>query len=228
MSSRHIVICLPGVYGLSLILIGTCLFTRAFTTIYPNLIDPLYSFDYPRTYVELYFLLLFNAFVLILYSLIFLCKSSSSLVRLRVPLIVLQLLLYGYSLSKFLVFYEWTNIRNSTSPRPLDRFDISNLIFLPLSALGAMFVWIFFFRRINARPAEQSADPERQPLLVNSPERRSYTEATPSADVVTVQIQQHKSAWWRIIQLGKEEWQLYLVAFVFLLMAAASKNISTG
>ena len=228
MSCRHLVLCLPGIYGLMISLIGTCLFTRAFTDLYPNLLNPLSSFDYPRTYVELYFLLLFNAAVLILFSLVSPCKSSSELkavVRLRLILILFELLLYGYSLSKFLIFYEWTNIRNSTSPRSLDRFDISNMIFLPLSALGAMFTWIFFVRHITSRPIEQSADPERQPLIVNSDEQRSYTESTSRPDEPTVQIIQHKSAWWRIIQLGKEEWRLYIVAFTFLLMAAASKTI---
>jgi hypothetical protein len=211
MSCRHLVLCIPAIYGLLISLIGTCLFTRAFT----NLFDLFSSFDYPRTYVELYFLLLFNAAVLILFSLLCLCKSSSewkALVRLRFVLILFELLLYAYSLSKFLIFYEWTNIRNGTSPRSLDRFDISNMIFLPLSALGAMFVWIFFFRSIAVRVIEQSTDSERQPLLVNS-------------DEPTVQIVQHKSAWWRIIQLGKDEWRLYIVAFAFLLMAAASKNL---
>lgn len=170
---------IPAIYGILIIVIITCIFTRGFTNIRKNLIDQLYSFDYPRTYVELYFLMITDALVFIIYSVIFSLKYFQylqRLLRIRFILIILQLLIYAYSLSKFLVFYEWKNVRDQISPYQLDRFDCLAIIFIALFGLGGIFIWISFFRIINIK----HSDPERQ-LLINettTTTRRSYTEET--------------------------------------------------
>ena len=105
MSWYHILRLIPTIYAILIILIITCIFTRGFTNIHLNLIDKLHSFDYPRTYVELYFLMLFDSFVLIFSSfVIFLFKRCQRFKYIRLVLIIFQLITYGYSLSKFLVF----------------------------------------------------------------------------------------------------------------------------
>ncbi len=139
----------------------TCIFTRAFTDFQTNLIDQLYSFDYPRTYVEIYFLILFNALVFIIVSLIFRMKSY------RLIFIVLQLLIYAYSLSKFLVFYEWRNVRTTTEPYQFDRFDYLAIVFSPLLALGGIFIWILLFS-INRK--EENASERRHLINGNAEE----------------------------------------------------------
>ncbi|CAF0857032.1 unnamed protein product [Adineta steineri] len=233
MSWYHILRLIPTIYAILIIITITCIFTRGFTNIHLNLIDKLYSFDYPRTYVELYFLMLFDSFVLIFSSfVIFLFKRCQRFKYFRVVLIIFQLITYVYSLSKFLVFYEWTNVRNATSPYQFDRFDYLAIIFIPLFALGGIFIWIIFFRIINIK----HTDPERQ-LLINEP-TRSYTEEIDPLLVeiedgstkstknenkdLKIQIKETSGLWWRIIKLGKQEWKLYIIGFCSLLIAASS------
>jgi len=167
MSYHHLLRLIPAIYGIFMIVIVTCIFTRGFTNIKTNLIDQLYSFNYPRTYVELYFLILIDSFLLIINSI----KSFQCLKYSRLILIIFQLFIYGYSLSKFLIFYEWKNVRNPILPYQLDRFDYLAIIFIPLLALGGIFIWILFFRIINIK----QTDPERQ-NLINQTTTRSYTE----------------------------------------------------
>jgi len=40
---------------------------------------------------------------------------------------------------------------------------------------------------------------------------------------LTVQIKQTRGSWWRIIKLGKEEWKLYIIGFICLLIAALGR-----
>lgn len=162
-------------YAVLLIVIMTCLFTRAFTNLHANLLDHLTAFDYPRTYVELYFLLLFDALVFIFYAVLFACKCCRRLRHgrhTRLVLILFQLTVYAYSLSKFLVFYDWSNVRNPTKPYQLDRFDVLSIVFAPLLALGGIAVWTVFFRMVNAKPTE----PEQQRLISVGSTTRRYTE----------------------------------------------------
>jgi hypothetical protein len=91
----------------------------------------------------------------------------------RFILIVFQLFIYAYSLSKFLIFYEWKNVRNPTSPYQLDRFDYLAIIFIPLFALGGIFIWILVFRIVKIK----QIDPERE-HLINGTTRGLYTEET--------------------------------------------------
>jgi len=175
MSPRNLLGLIPAIYAIVMTLIITCIFTRAFTDIRTNLIDQLYSFDYPRTYVELYFLIIIDSFILIFYSLIFLfkyCQRLKTFRHIKLILILFQLFIYAYSLSKFLVFYEWKNVRNTTSPYQLDRFDCLAIIFIPLLALGGIIIWIVFFRLANIK----HTDPERQNLINESTTTRLYTE----------------------------------------------------
>ncbi|CAF3367528.1 unnamed protein product [Rotaria socialis] len=234
----------PAVYGILIIIIITCIFTRGFTDIRTNLIDQLRSFDYIRTYVELYFLMLFDSIIFILSS-IFLVKCSRCLKYLRcirVILTLFQLFIYVYSSSKFLVFYEWKNIRESTSPYQFDRFDYLAIIFIALFALGGILIWTLFFRTINIKFDNRSTDPERE-HLINETTRRLYTEEASSLNVdvadalsrptlnetknedIQVQIKKNTSSWWRILKLGKEEWTLYIIGFSVLLIAAATEMI---
>ncbi len=176
MSCQKFLRLIPAIYGILIIIIITCIFTRGFTDIRTDLIDQLCSFNYPRTYVELYFLILIDSFVFIIYSFIFSIKYFRRLkncLSIRVILIIFQLLIYAYSLSKFLIFYEWTNVENPTSPYQFDRFDYLAMAFIPLFALGGIFIWILFFRIINIKHTDQ----ERH-QLVNGTTRRSYTEET--------------------------------------------------
>ena len=166
---------IPVIYALLLAGIITCLFTRAFTDIHSNLIDHLHAFDYPRTYVELYFLLLFDSFLFIFFALIFAFKCCRWLRHgrhTRLVLMLFQVVIYAYSLSKFLVFYDWTNVRSSTAPYQLDRFDVLTIVFIPLLALVGMAVWAIFFRLVNAK----QTDPERRPLTSDRSTTRLYTE----------------------------------------------------
>jgi hypothetical protein len=179
MSYHNFLRLIPVIYGILMIVIVTCIFTRAFTDIKTNFIDQLYSFNYLRTYVELYFLILIDSFILIIYSI----KSFQCFKYTRLILIIFQLFIYGYSLSKFLVFYEWKNVRNPISPYQLDRFDYLAIIFIPLLALGGIFIWISFFRIINIKqtdPERQNlinqTDPERQNLINQTTTTRLYTE----------------------------------------------------
>ncbi|CAF0983031.1 unnamed protein product [Rotaria sp. Silwood1] len=243
MSYRKFFRSIPAIYGILMLLIVTCIFTRAFTNIRANLIDQLYSFDYPRTYVELYFLIFTDSIILILFSCVALFKCSQCLIyfrRIRLILIVFQLFIYAYSLSKFLVFYEWKNIRESTSPYQLDRFDRLAIIFIPLLALGGILIWILFFNIINNKHVNRTTDPEQE-HLINETTRRLYTEeASPLAVDVEgtlptssnnetenkdfqAQIKETSSSWWRIIKLGKQEWKLYTIGFFFLLIAALTE-----
>ena len=54
---------------------------------------------------------------------------------------------------------------------------------------------------------------------------RAALDDKPSQDL-PAQIKETSSSWWRILKLAREEWQLYIVAFFFLLIAALSKLIS--
>ncbi len=146
---------IPTIYGILMIIIITCIFTRAFTNIRTNFIDQLYSFNYPRTYIELYFLILIDSFLFIIVSLIFRVKSF------RWLFILFQLFIYAYSLSKFLIFYEWKNVRNIIAPYQFDRFDYLAMIFSPLLALTGIFIWILLFQ-INCH---EHNEPERQRLI---------------------------------------------------------------
>lgn len=191
MSCQTFVRLIPAIYGIITIFIITCIFTRAFTNIWANLIDQLRSFDYPRTYVELYFVTLVNCFIFIVYSFIFLSKCSRRLkylLRIRLILIIFQLIIYAYSLSKFLVFYEWKNVRNPTSPYQLDRFDYLAMIFIPLLAVGGIPIWIIFFRSIKIKHPNQTTDPERQSLINGTTTTRLYTEVTDPLSVQGKQI----------------------------------------
>ncbi|CAF4034692.1 unnamed protein product [Rotaria sp. Silwood2] len=243
MSCRQFLRLMPAIYGILIILIITCIFTRAFTNIRTNLIDQLYSFDYPRTYVELYLLILIDSIILILFSCIALFRCSQRFKyfrRIRLILILFQLFIYAYSLSKFLVFYEWKNVRQSTLPYQLDRFDCLAIIFIPLFALGGILIWILFFKIINIKHVNRTTDPERE-HLINETARRLYTEETSPLTVdvegtlptttineteskdFQVQIKKTSSSWWRIIKLGKQEWKLYTIGFLFLLAAALTE-----
>ncbi len=167
----HKCLCLiPVIYGFLIIIIINCIFTRGFTDIRTNLLDQLYSFNYPRTYIELYFLILFDSFLLIVCSWM---KCFQKFKCSRLILIVFQLFIYAYSLSKFLIFYEWKNVRNPTSPYQLDRFDYLAIIFIPLFALGGIFIWILVFRIVKIK----QIDPERE-HLINGTTRGLYTEET--------------------------------------------------
>lgn len=192
---------LPAVYACLMILVITCLFTRGFRDLYTNLFDHLSSFDYLRTYVEIYFLIIFDA---VLFLLHFLLSSRYRKSHQRV-LIGFQLLIYAYTLSKFLIFYEWTNVKN------LDRFDYLVLTFSSLFAIIGIFVWkiAFHSKRSNAAGGMN----ERTPLL-NSEQ----------TEEVNVQIKQANGSWWRILKLGSKEWKLYIGGFAFLLMAALSNK----
>ncbi|CAF0812777.1 unnamed protein product [Rotaria sordida] len=228
---------IPAIYGIVMILVITCIFTRGFTDSRKNLIDQLYPFDYPRTYVELYFIILIDSIILIFFSCISLCKYFQRLKYfrwIRLILMLFQLLIYAYSLTKFLVFYEWRNIRESTSPYQLDRFDGLAIVFIPLLALGGILIWIIFFKIINIQHVNRTIDPERQHLINETP-RRLYTEETSplAVDVegtssineteskdIRVQIKETGSSWWRIVKLGRQEWKFYAMGFFFLLSAA--------
>lgn len=174
MFDQHFLRLIPGIYGLIMIIVITCIFTRGFTDFQTNLIDQLISFDYLRTYIDLYFVILIDSLVFIIYSMIFSIKSVPCLLRTRLVLIIFQLIIYAYSLSKFLIFYEWINVRNETSPYQLNRFDYLAMIFISLFAIGGIFIWIVFFGIIN----KKSTDPERQHLINETATRRSYTEET--------------------------------------------------
>lgn len=179
MSWQSVFRSIPAIYGTIMIIVITCIFTRGFTNISMNLIDKLRSFDYLRTYVELYFIIVADAFLCIFYTFIFRLKRSLCLKyspRLRLILLIFQFLIYVYSLSKFIIFYEWTNVRNTTSPYQLDRFDVLAIAFIPLFSMGGIFIWIIFFR-INNKHTEQTTDPERQ-QLINETRTRLYTEET--------------------------------------------------
>lgn len=193
---------LPTIYAILIIFVMTCIFTRAFTNIRMNLIDPLSTFDYPRTYVELYFLALFDAFLFFIRPLIIPMKFT------RLILILFQLFVYAYSLSKFLIFYEWTNVRQITSPYQFDRFDYLALIFSPIFSIGGIFVWIYSFPTNNSQ--QSNTMDETEPLLATNEEDTN------------VEIKQSSGSWWRIVKLGRPEWKLYLIGSVFLLIAASS------
>ncbi|UJR20663.1 hypothetical protein I4U23_023785 [Adineta vaga] len=231
---------IPLIYAILIIIIVTCIFTRAFTNIHLNLIDQFYRFDYPRTYVELYILLLIDSFVFIFYSIIFLLKCCQRLRNFRYNrlfLIIFQLIIYAYSLSKFLIFYEWKNVRNPTSPYQLDRFDYLALVFIPLLALGGILIWNFYFHSVNIK----RTDPERQTLINDNSTTRLYTEETDPLAVrvegtsrsstiteeenkdLNAQRKETTGSWWRILKLGKEEWKLYIFAFVCLFTAALTE-----
>ncbi len=211
---------IPAIYGIVMVIVITCIFTRAFTDIRTNLIDQLCSFNYPRTYVELYFLILIDSLLFII------CSSICRIKSFRLIFILFQLFIYSYSLSKFLVFYEWKNVRNTISPYQFDRFDYLAMAFSPLLALGGIFIWILSFR-INSN---EQIEPERQRLINETP-TRSYTEETEPLLVqkedknLKVQIKETSGSWWRIIKLGKQEWKLYIAGFFFLLIAALSKTL---
>ena len=178
MPCRSIVVVLPGIYAILMTSIITCIFTRAFTDIRTNLLNPLFAFDYRRTYVELYFLIMIDAGLLLAASLILgccSCRARKYTSYLRWALILFQLLLYGYSLSKLLVFYEWRTVRNPTSPYQFDRFDILATVFTPLLALGTIPVWILMFAQAKTTTLPRPAEPERQHLL-NETVNRSYTD----------------------------------------------------
>ena len=129
-------------------------------------------------------------------------------------------------MSKFIVFYEWTNVRNPTNPYQLDRFDVLAIISIPLSALGGIGVWTVFFRCLYSI----RTDPEREPLLATHTTTHLYTDepsenSANTTEDITVQIKETTSSWWRIIKLGKKEWKYYIIAFICLLIAAFSKKI---
>ena len=178
MPCRSIVVIVPGIYAILMTSIMTCIFTRAFTDIHTSLLNPLSSFDYPKTYVELYLLVVIDAGLLLVASLIIRCCSCRTrkyTPYLRWALVLFQLLLYGYSLSKFLVFYEWRTVRNPTSPYQFDRFDILAMVFTPLLALGTIPIWIWMFKQAKTRTLPRRAEPERQHLL-DGTVNRSYTD----------------------------------------------------
>ena len=194
---------LPMIYGILMIFVITCIFTRAFTDLRRNLLDPLSAFDYPRTYVELYFLVLFDVFLFLIRPLMVPMKFT------RLILILVQLVVYAYSLSKFLIFYEWSNVRQATSPYQFDRFDYLALIFIPGFSIRGIFVWTYSF---STTSEESTRSDEVEPLLV----------ATEDEENLNVQIKQSSGSWWRIVKLGRPEWKLYLIGSVFLLTAASS------
>jgi len=197
---------LLGLYGCLMTIVMTCLFTRGFRDIYTNFLDHLYSFDYLRTYVEIYFLILFNSILFLIQSIQF-CSLTKS--RRRI-LMAYEVFLYAYALSKFLIVYEWIYIKNASQSYQFDRFDYLILIFTPIFAIISVFLWQISFHS----PVETRVD-ERTPLLqVENAE-------------VTVQIKQANGSWWRILKLGTEEWKLYIFGFVCLLLAAFSKKKRT-
>ena len=176
---------IPAIYGIIIIIIVTCIFTRAFTNIRLNLLNQLEQFDYLRTYVELYFIFIVNSCMFIFLSFIFLLKYNESLKYLRhirFIFIIFQLFIYGYSLIKFLIFYEWKNVQCSTTPYELDRFDILTVIFLPLLALGGIFICLLFLHLINIEQISRPIDPERE-HLINNTSRQLYTEERNSSIV---------------------------------------------
>lgn len=167
-------------YGIIVILVMTCIFTRGFTNIRTNLIDQLSSFDYPRTYVELYIIILIDSTAFILSSFIFLfkyCQHFKYLRSIRLICILTQLLIYAYSSSKFLVFYEWKLVRSKSPSYQLDRFDFLAIGFIPFFALAGIFIWILVFRNVNTKRTNTRTDPEREHLISTST-RQLYTEET--------------------------------------------------
>ncbi|CAF0794466.1 unnamed protein product [Adineta ricciae] len=127
-------------------------------------------------------------------------------------------------MSKFIIFYEWTNVRNPTSPYRLDRFDVLAIISIPLLALGGIGVWIVFFRCLYSI----RTDSEREPLLAAHTTTHLYTDepsesSANTTEDITVQIKETTSSWWRIIELGKKEWKYYIIAFICLLIAALTE-----
>lgn len=186
---------IPLIYAIIIIFTLTCIFTRAFTR---NFLDQLSTFDYPRTYVELYFLMLFDSLMFII---------QPWIIRKKYPLIVVQLVIYAYSLSKFLVFYEWNIVRKITTPYQFDRFDYLAMIFIPLFSIGGIFIWM----SVSVEP-ERSTTDELTPLLASTEEDQD------------VQIKQTSGSWWRILKLGKPEWKLYIIGFILLLFAASGMS----
>jgi hypothetical protein len=181
MSNQTFVRLIPAIYGTIMILIITVIFTRVFTSTWSNLIDQLNSYDYPRTYIELYFLMIIDSFIFLLYSFIFLSECSRRLKHLlnnQLILIIIQLIIYIYSLVKFLVFLEWKIIRNPTSPYHFDLFDYLAVVFIPLFALGGILIWVVFFHFIDITHTNQTTQPERQRLINETRPTRLYTEET--------------------------------------------------
>ena len=194
---------IPLIYAFLIIIILTCIFTRAFTG---NFLDQLSVFDYPRTYVELYFLMLFDSLVFIIQPWISRKKYT------RLILILLQLVIYAYSLSKFLVFYEWRNVRKTTTPYQFDRFDYLAMVFIPLFSIGGIFIWmISMSSSVESERSTRINTDETDPLLASTEEDQD----------VQIQIKQTSGSWWRILKLGKPEWKLYIVGFFLLLFAAS-------
>lgn len=192
------------IYASLVSLILTCIFTRAFTDIRKNLLDQLSTFDYPRTYVELYFLMLID-------SLLFLMQPWMK--SRRIILIICQLIIYAYSLSKFLVFYEWSVVRKIPAYQ-FDRFDYLAMVFIPLFAIGGIFIWIILFSTKTAVKSERVVrmNTDESDLLLDSTEE-------------DIEIKQSTGSWWRILKLGKPEWKLYIIGFFLLLIAASGTLI---
>jgi hypothetical protein len=61
--------------------------------------------------------------------------------------------------------------------------------------------------------------------IVEGTSSRSTIDEKEDKDLI-VKIKQTSGSWWRIIKLGKEEWKLYIIGFIFLLIAALSKIIN--
>jgi len=62
-------------------------------------------------------------------------------------------------------------------------------------------------------------------FIVEGTSSRSNIDEKENKDLI-VEIKQTSGSWWRIIKLGKEEWKLYIIGFIFLLIAALSKIIN--
>lgn len=179
-----------GLYGFTLMLSDLFLVTRAFQNFDLAIIFRAFTSEYLKSYQELYVLLFLDSILFLLFSIICLCKRRFDRKRskiLRILLFLLQLSFYGYTVIKILIFYEWTNVKDKSSPRNLDRFDIATIVVLPIFHICGIFIWKLYFNSFQQQQQQQSNttdDPERQPLLDQSARDSLNNEPTARTTVV--------------------------------------------
>ncbi|CAF1096208.1 unnamed protein product [Didymodactylos carnosus] len=240
---KRLLILIPSLYGICIFLLTFCFLTNGFHQIDLNICQTLKSFNYTHTYVEILFVVLLDSLLFIALPLLLFIKPRQKLAyllrRYHIVFTLFQLVIYGYSLTKFLIYYEYTNIKISPQqlPKQFTKWDFLTVGFVSFSSLLGIAVWHILFSIIKQSyptvTESEQVDTERQRLINHDVVSRSYVEENTtqtsndtSENVnnnvnLSEKVKETTGSWFRIMKVGLPEWRLYCLGFLCLLIAAA-------